>query len=81
MFIINDMKKSEIIEQVIEHYQGPSALARRFGLKPQNITLWRERGIPLKYCPIIETDTSGKFTCHAMRPDWYPAPETDGAAA
>ncbi|HEY1058369.1 MAG TPA: YdaS family helix-turn-helix protein [Limnobacter sp.] len=44
-----DQKKSTIASDVIKQLGGTTAVGRMFGLSPQNVNGWRERGFPDKY--------------------------------
>jgi DNA-binding transcriptional regulator YdaS (Cro superfamily) len=58
----------EIYKNIINHFGGKSALARRFEVTPWAVSKWSNQ-IPAERCPDIESMSNGLFRCEEMRPD------------
>ena len=61
---------------------GQTALAKKVGVKQQNISWWitRSRKVPAERCIAIEAATHGAVTRHDLRPDVFgPAPAPSAA--
>lgn len=59
------------INKACELLGGPSAAARKLGVKAPTVSQWRsgKRPIPADRCPEIERATAGAVTCEQLRPD------------
>lgn len=58
------------LNKAIELVGSQAELCRRLGIKPQVMSNWRKRGIPVKGCVDIEIATKGQVMRWDLRPDW-----------
>lgn len=57
--------------RAIDNLGGPSELARRLGLKPNVVSNWKARGVPVRYAYLI-AEWAGVQPA-AISPDWVRA--------
>jgi len=60
------------LKKAVEIVGSQSELARRVGVKPQNIWWWLNRTVPAEFVIPIELATDGQVTRYELRPDIYP---------
>lgn len=78
------------LDKAIRWAGSQAELCRRLGVKPQVMSNWRRRGVPLERCVDIEAATRGEVMRWELRSDWrriWPdlarrkaAPKTDAMA-
>jgi DNA-binding transcriptional regulator YdaS (Cro superfamily) len=56
-------------EHVIHQFGGSTSFAKLIGAKPQQVSNWRVRGVPVEQCIAIERATKGAVRCEDLRPD------------
>lgn len=64
----------QVIDRLVELAGSKAEIARRMGVRPQDIQNWGARGIPLSKCNQIEREFS--VPMHELRPDAFSAPVT-----
>lgn len=81
------MTKQET-KAVVKALGGPYALAAAINaialtskdrITPQAISLWSS--VPARRCQQIEAVSNGEWSCHRLRPDFFPAPQPAGEDA
>ena len=73
-------KEIGALRQAIRHHlRSQVAVARAVGVSPQAVSeiLRRGKRVPAEWCLAIETATAGAVTRHDLRPDLYPASESE----
>lgn len=56
-------------------------LARRLGVTPMTITLWKRRGVPVDRCRDLEEAVNGEIPREVFRPDHFRISGPSGEAA
>ena len=66
-------------QAIRRHLKSQVAVARAVGVSPQAVSeiLRRGKRVPAEWCLPIETATEGAVTRHDLRPDLYPANESE----
>lgn len=59
------------LDQAIEILKGPKRLADALGVRPNVVSNWRKRGVPIDECPfVVEACNDPRVTCESLRPDY-----------
>jgi DNA-binding transcriptional regulator YdaS (Cro superfamily) len=68
-----------LIDTAIEKVGSLGELALLIGASSNQVTNWRQRGVPIEHCSAIEKATNGTVTRKQLRPnDWQKIwPELD----
>ena len=61
------------LDEVISHFGGVSATAKKLDVVQPAVSNWRHRGIPLDKAVRIETLTKGRFKAKELCPKAYAA--------
>lgn len=58
-----------IIDKIVRIVGSQADLARALNTSKQNVNRWKDKRVPIKYCPDIERLTLGMVKCEEMRPE------------
>jgi len=72
IFLYITAMSKNALKKAVEIVGSQSELARRIGVKQQNIWSWLNRPVPAEFVIPIERATDGQVTRHELRPDIYP---------
>jgi len=63
------MEEKTPLKRAAEVIGTESALAALIGCSRGRVHQWHTRGVPAKFCPLIEKVTQGEVRCEDLRPD------------